>query len=51
MNLFKPLRRWNRYRNTRFELTSKTDRELHDMGIARDEISALARAAAKKSIF
>lgn len=48
MNLFKPLQRWSSYRNTRFELSSKSDRELHDMGIAREEISALARAAARK---
>lgn len=47
MNIFQPLQRWSRYRKTRFELSSKSDRELHDMGIVREEISAMAKAAAR----
>ena len=34
---------WRRYRDAVRELSSLTDRELSDIGIARDEIRAIAR--------
>ena len=37
---------WRRYRDAVRELSSLNDRELQDIGIARDEIVAIARQSA-----
>jgi uncharacterized protein YjiS (DUF1127 family) len=34
---------WLRYRDAVHELSSLTDRQLSDLGIARDDIAAIAR--------
>ncbi len=36
--------RWLRYRDTIRELSGLTDRELHDLGIRRSDITAVARS-------
>lgn len=45
--LAKRLRRWASYRNTVRELSQLTDRDLHDLGIARGEIRFVAKKSAK----
>lgn len=45
--LFDRYRRWRRYRDTVRELQSLSSHELKDLGIARGEISRLAREAAR----
>ncbi len=48
MDLFEPIRTWSRARKIRFELYAQSDRQLHDMGMARDQISEIAKAAARR---
>ena len=48
MDFFKPVRNWNRVRNTRNELDSLSNRELADLGISRGDIPFIARRAAKR---
>ena len=45
--LAKRLRRWASYRNTVRELSQLSDRDLHDLGIARGEIRFVAKKSAK----
>ena len=45
MNLIRNYRNWRRYRETVTELNRLTNRELSDLGIARGEISFVARKA------
>jgi uncharacterized protein YjiS (DUF1127 family) len=37
------LRAWRRYRDTVRELSNLNDRELHDIGIGRDDIAMISR--------
>ena len=47
MNFMKPVRNWNRVRNTRNELNSLTNRELADLGITRGDIPFIARRSVR----
>ncbi|MBI1620476.1 DUF1127 domain-containing protein [Aquamicrobium zhengzhouense] len=43
MNLIRNFRNWRRYRDTVNELSRLSNRELHDLGIARGDIPFIAR--------
>jgi len=43
MNLIRNFRNWRRYRETVNELSRLSNRELHDLGIARGDIPFIAR--------
>lgn len=45
MNLIRNYRNWRRYRETVSELSRLSNRELHDLGISRSDIPAVARKA------
>lgn len=45
MNFRRSFNDWRRYRRTVFELSRMSDRELGDIGIARDDIRRVARSA------
>ena len=45
MNLMRKYRAWKVYRHTVKELASLSNRELSDIGIARADISTIARSA------
>jgi uncharacterized protein YjiS (DUF1127 family) len=45
MNLIRNYRNWRRYRETVTELSRLSNRELSDLGIARGDISFVARKA------
>jgi uncharacterized protein YjiS (DUF1127 family) len=45
MNLIRNYRNWRAYRDTVTELDRLSNRQLHDLGILRDEIRAIARKA------
>jgi uncharacterized protein YjiS (DUF1127 family) len=47
MNLTRSFNNWRKYRQTVTELDRMSNRELGDLGIARDQIRAVARAAVK----
>ena len=47
MNLMRSYQNWRRYRETVGELDRLSNRDLADVGIARAEISRIARAAIK----
>ena len=46
MNLIRSYRNWRAYRDTVNELGRLSNRQLKDLGIARDEIETVARKAA-----
>ncbi|MEQ1940520.1 DUF1127 domain-containing protein [Mesorhizobium sp. CN5-321] len=46
MNLIRNYRNWRAYRDTVFELGRLSNRQLHDLGIVRGEIKAVARKGA-----
>lgn len=46
MNLIRNYRNWRAYRDTVTELDRLSNRQLHDLGIIRDEIRIVARRAA-----
>lgn len=46
MNLIRNYRNWRAYRDTVNELDRLSNRQLHDLGIIRDEIKTVARKAA-----
>jgi uncharacterized protein YjiS (DUF1127 family) len=43
MNLIRNYRAWRRYRETVREMNHLSDRDLHDMGISRGDIPAIAQ--------
>lgn len=43
MNLIRNYRNWRRYRDTVNELSRLSNRELHDLGLSRSDIHAVAR--------
>ncbi len=43
MNILKNVRNWNKARQTRSALKSLSPRQLDDIGIARHQISSIAR--------
>lgn len=45
MNVARSLNNWRKYRQTVNELNRMTNRELHDLGIGRNDIHTVARAA------
>lgn len=45
MNLIRNYRNWRVYRETVTELGRLSNRQLHDLGIVRDEIKTIARQA------
>ncbi|MGN6307867.1 MAG: DUF1127 domain-containing protein [Mesorhizobium sp.] len=45
MNLIRNYRNWRAYRDTVTELDRLSNRQLHDLGILRDEIRTVARRA------
>lgn len=45
MNLIRNYRNWRVYRETVTELGRLSNRQLHDLGIVRDEIKIVARQA------
>ncbi len=45
MNLIRNYRNWRVYRETVTELGRLSNRQLHDLGIVRDEIKIIARKA------
>ena len=45
MNLIRNYRNWRVYRDTVNELGRLSNRQLHDLGIARDQIKTVAREA------
>ncbi|MEZ2332969.1 DUF1127 domain-containing protein [Mesorhizobium sp. RCC_202] len=45
MNLIRNYRNWRVYRDTVTELGRLSNRQLHDLGIVRDEIKMIARKA------
>jgi uncharacterized protein YjiS (DUF1127 family) len=45
MNLIRSYRNWRVYRDTVSELGRLSNRQLHDLGIVRDEIKMVARKA------
>ncbi|CDX25655.1 conserved hypothetical protein [Mesorhizobium plurifarium] len=45
MNLIRSYRNWRVYRDTVAELGRLSNRQLHDLGIVRDEIKMVARKA------
>ena len=45
MNLIRNYRNWRVYRDTVTELGRLSNRQLHDLGIVRDEIKRVARRA------
>ena len=45
MNLIRNYRNWRVYRDTVTELGRLSNRQLHDLGIVRDEIKIIARRA------
>ncbi|MBZ9726275.1 DUF1127 domain-containing protein [Mesorhizobium sp. CO1-1-11] len=45
MNLMRNYRNWRVYRETVTELGRLSNRQLHDLGIVRDEIKIIARQA------
>ncbi|QDB99118.1 MULTISPECIES: DUF1127 domain-containing protein [Phyllobacteriaceae] len=45
MNLIRNYRNWRAYRDTVTELDRLSNRQLHDLGILRDEIRTVARKA------
>lgn len=45
MNLIRSYRNWRVYRETVSELGRLSNRQLHDLGIVRDEIKTIARKA------
>jgi uncharacterized protein YjiS (DUF1127 family) len=45
MNMARSFSNWRKYRQTVNELDRMTARELNDLGIARDDIKKVARAA------
>ena len=45
MNLIRNYRNWRVYRDTVTELGRLSNRQLHDLGIVRDEIKIVARKA------
>jgi uncharacterized protein YjiS (DUF1127 family) len=45
MNLIRNYRNWRAYRDTVSELGRLSNRQLHDLGIIRDEIKTVARKA------
>jgi uncharacterized protein YjiS (DUF1127 family) len=47
MNIAKSYNSWRRYRSAAAELSMLSDRDLADLGIARADIRAVARQAAK----
>ncbi|MDH6266366.1 uncharacterized protein YjiS (DUF1127 family) [Rhizobium sp. SG_E_25_P2] len=46
MNVARSINAWRKYRQTVNELGRMTNRELNDLGIARDDIRRIARASA-----
>jgi uncharacterized protein YjiS (DUF1127 family) len=46
MNVARSINAWRKYRQTVNELGRMTNRELNDLGIARDDIHRIARASA-----
>lgn len=46
MNLIRNYRNWRAYRDTVNELGRLSNRQLHDLGIIRDEIKTVARKVA-----
>ena len=46
MNLTESFRNWRTYRNTVSELSRLSNRQLGDLGIARDDIRKVARKSA-----
>ncbi|MCD2176917.1 DUF1127 domain-containing protein [Rhizobium sp. C1] len=47
MNIARSFNNWRKYRQTVVELDRMSNRELSDLGIARDEIQRVARAAVR----
>ena len=47
MDFLRPVRNWNRIRNTRNELNGLTNRELADLGITRGDIPFIARRSVR----
>jgi len=45
MDIFRPIKKWNERQKVRSELSRKSDRQLHDMGMSRDQIPTIARKA------
>ena len=45
MNIARSLTNWRKYRQTVTELGRMSDRELHDLGIGRNDIRRVARTA------
>ena len=45
MNLIRNYRNWRAYRDTVSELDRLSNRQLHDLGIVRDQIKTIARKA------
>ena len=45
MNLARSINNWRKYRKTVEELGRMSNRSLHDLGISRGEIDAIARSA------
>ena len=45
MNVARSLNNWRKYRQTVNELNRMTNRELHDLGIGRNDIRTVARSA------
>lgn len=45
MNIARSFNNWRKYRQTVNELDRMTDRELHDLGIGRNDIRRVARTA------
>ena len=46
MNLIRSYNNWRRYRDTVTELNRLSTRELNDLGIARSDITSIARKTA-----
>lgn len=46
MNIARSFNNWRKYRQTVAELDRMSSRELHDLGITRGEIRAIARRSA-----
>jgi uncharacterized protein YjiS (DUF1127 family) len=45
MSLARSINNWRKYRKTVEELGRMSNRNLHDLGISRDDIHAVARSA------
>ncbi|MBW9115634.1 DUF1127 domain-containing protein [Rhizobium cauense] len=48
MNVARSFNNWRKYRQTVSELGRMSNRELHDLGIARGDIRSIARAASAR---